>query len=272
MHGDLFRKEFTIGKKIKRARVYISGLGFYELHVNGKKVGKRVLEPGWTDYKKRVLYSTYAVEKYLKEGENAVGIMLGNGRYIKAYGYSLPKVIMQLNIELVDGTRKSIVTDENWKTAQSPITANSIYDGETYDARIERPDWDTALYDDSDWDAAKIAEKPGGKLVSQASFPPVKVTRIMQPIEITNPKPGVYVYDFGQNFTGWVRLSISGPRGTRVNLRYAELLHEDGMLNTATNRGAKATDTYILKGEGKEVYEPRFTYHGFRYVEVTGFH
>jgi len=270
-YGYLLRKEFSIEKDIAQARVYVSGLGYYELRINGEKIGDSVLDPGWTDYKKRVLYSTYDVSKYVKKGKNAVGIMLGNGRYIKAYGYGPPNTTLQLNIEFTDATTKSVVTDESWKAEQSPITENSIYNGEVYDARLEKSGWDAVDYDDSDWNPARIADEPGGKLVSQASFPPVKVTKIIQPMKITNPKSEVYIYDFGQNFTGWVRLCLSGARGTRVNLRFAELLHEDGMLNVVPNRGAKATDTYILKGEGQEIYEPRFTYHGFRYVEVTGF-
>ncbi len=270
-YGYLLRKEFSIEKDIAQARVYVSGLGYYEMRINGNKIGDFVLDPGWTDYKKRVLYSTYDVSKYVKKGKNVVGIILGNGRHIEAYGYGPPKTILQLNIEFTDGVSKNIVTDESWKSASGPILSNDIYNGETYDARLERPGWDTPLYDDSDWDGAKIADEPGGKLVSQASFPPIKVTKIIQPIEITSPNPDVYIYDFGQNFTGWVRLCLSGPRDTTVKLRYAELLHEDGMINVVPNRGAKATDTYILKGEEEEVYEPRFTYHGFRYVEVTGF-
>ncbi len=270
-YGYLLRKEFSVKKDMLRARVYVSGLGYYELRINGNKIGDSVLEPGWTDYKKRVLYSAYDVSKYLRKGKNVIGIMLGNGRYIKAYGYGSPRALLQLNVEFTDATTESVVTDESWKMGQSPITENSIYNGEVYDARLEESGWDIPFYDDSDWDQARKAEGPGGKLVSQASFPPIKVTKIIQPVEISNPKPGVYVYDFGQNFTGWVRLCLSGTRGSKVNIRYTELLREDGMLNAVPNRGAKATDTYILKGEGKEVYEPRFTYHGFRYVEVTGF-
>lgn len=270
-YGYLLRKEFSIEKDMAQARVYVTGLGYYELRINGEKIGDSVLDPGWTDYKKRVLYSTYDVGKYLRKGKNAVGIMLGNGRYVKAYGYGPPKTILQLNVGFTDGASKSIITDESWKAGQGPITENSIYNGEVYDARLEEPGWDAADYDDSDWNSARIADEPGGKLVSQASFPPIKISKIIQSIEITNPEPEVYIYDFGQNFTGWVRLCLSGGRGSRVKLRYAELLHEDGMLNVVPNRGAKATDAYILKGEGQEVYEPRFTYHGFRYVEVTGF-
>jgi len=281
--GNLLRKEFIVSKDIKRARAYICGLGYYELRINGEKVGDHVLDPGWTDYEKRVLYVTYDVTKYLKIGKNAVGVMLGNGRYsppdetvnksllpLKKYSDS-PVLILQINIDFTEGSSMSIVTDETWKVAQGPITFDDIYDGEIYDARLERLGWDAAHFDDSDWNTATVVDPPGGKLVSQASFPPIKVIRTLQPKEITIPRPNVYVYDFGQNFTGWVKLRVSGPRGKKVTLRYAELLNEDGTLNVAPNRGAKATDVYILKGGEEEVYEPRFTYHGFRYVEVTGF-
>ena len=269
--GYLLRKELSVEKDIARARAYISGLGYYELRINGSKVGKRVLDPAWTDYKKRVLYSTYDVTKYLKKDRNAIGIMLGNARYTKIYGYDSPKAIFELHIELTDGTSRNVESDNTWKATQSPVLSNDIYNGETYDARLERSGWDDPHYDDSDWDVARIAEEPGGRLISQATFPPIKVTKIIQPLKIASPKLEIYVYDFGQNFSGWVRLSLSGPRGTKVSLRYAELLDEEGMINTIPNMGAKATDIYILKGEGKEIYEPRFTYHGFRYVEITGF-
>ena len=281
--GNLLRKKFILGKEIKRARAYICGLGYYELRVNGEKVGQHVLDPGWTDYDKRTLYVTYDMTNYLKVGENTVGVMLGNGRYSppdetldkiehspKKYNNS-PVLIGQINIELTDGSNINIITDETWKVAQGPIVSDDIYDGEIHDARWEKSGWDTPSYDDAEWNEARIAPAPGGKLVSQASFPPIKAVRIIQPRAITNPHPEVYVYDFGQNFAGWVRLCVSGPEGTKVKLRYAELLHKDGTINTNTNRKAKATDIYILKGEGKEVYEPHFTYHGFRYVEVNGF-
>lgn len=281
--GNLLRKEFTVGKDIERARAYICGLGYYELRINGEKVGDHVLDPGWTDYDKRSLYVTYDVTNQLKGGENAVGVMLGNGRYsppdetanrnplpLKKYGDS-PVLIVQLHLDFTDGSSVRIVTDETWKTAQGPIVSDDLYDGETYDARLERVGWDVPHFDDSDWNAATLVQAPGGKLVSQASFPPIKVVKTMQPVEITNPKPNMYIYDFGQNFTGWVRLRVRGPRGSQVQLRYAELLNENRVINTIPNRGAKAADTYILKGEGEELYEPRFTYHGFRYVEVTGF-
>jgi len=284
--GDLLRTQFSVDRKVKRARAYICGLGYYELRINGRRVGDRQLDPGWTDYEKIVLYSTYDITELLRDGENAVGVMLGNGRYspkepsnvppellkfVKRYEKATPKLLLQIYIEFQDGSEKTIISNEKWKVSKGPIIENDIYNGETYDARLEKEGWDSPGYDDSEWKNAEIAEPPGGKLVSQATFPPIKVVKILQPVSISNPKPGVYVYDFGQNFTGWVRLTVKGPRGAEVKLRYAELLNPDGTINTTPNRGAKATDIYILKGRGIEIYEPRFTYHGFRYVEVTGF-
>lgn len=276
--GDLLRRKFTLNKKVKLARVYVTGLGYYELRINGRRVGDRLLDPGWTDYEKLVLYSTYDVTDFLREGENVVGIMLGNGRFNvkperrnfhKHYGDT--RAILQLRIEFVDGSSELMVTDESWKVSKGPIVENDIYDGEVYDARLEKDGWDSPGYDDSFWENAKIVEPLSGRLLSQATFPPIRAVKVLQPVRILNPKPDMYVYDFGQNFTGWVRLTVSGPRGTEIRLRYAELLNPDGTINVANLRGAKATDVYILKGEGVEVYEPRFTYHGFRYVEVTGF-
>lgn len=269
--GQLLRKVFTIEKEVRRARAYVCGLGYYELRINGLKVGDRALDPGWTDYDKRILYSTYDVSPQLKIGRNAIGIILGRGRHIEAYGYGAPRAILQLSIEFLDGSKKIIITDETWKASAGPIISDDIYNGTRYDARLEKEGWDEPSYDDSNWSFCKLAEPPKGKLVSSATLPPVRVVGNIPPVDISNPKPGVYIYDFGQNFTGWVRLRVSGPAGSEVKLRYSELLCEDGMLNTLPNRGAEATDVYILKGIGVEEFEPRFTYHGFRYVEVTGF-
>ncbi|MEM1990882.1 MAG: family 78 glycoside hydrolase catalytic domain, partial [Candidatus Bathyarchaeia archaeon] len=282
--GNLLRKEFTLSGKVKKARAYVSGLGYYELRINGCKVGDRQLDPGWTDYEKVVLYTIYDVTGYLNEGKNAIGVMLGNGRYnVKPHRrkpqepmpthkhYGEPRAILQLVIEFYNGKQELIVTDEDWKVSKGPIVDDDIYDGEVYDARLEKDGWDLPGYNDSSWENARVVEPPGGVMVSQATFPPIRVVKTLQPVSISNPNPNVYVVDFGQNFTGWVRLTVSGPRGTEVKLRYAELLNPDGTINTAPNRGAKATDVYILRGYGVEVYEPRFTYHGFRYVEVTGY-
>jgi alpha-L-rhamnosidase len=269
--GQLLRKEFIIEKEVERARVYVCGLGYYELRINGCKVGDKALDPGWTDYDKRVLYSTYDVTRQLKTGRNAIGLILGRGRHIEAYGYGPSKAILQLNIEFTDGTKRSIFTDDTWKASDGPIVSNDIYNGTKYDARLEKDGWDEPGYNDSSWSSCELAEHPKGKLVSSATLPPVRVVGHVLPIDMFNPRPGVYVYDFGQNFTGWVRLRVKGPAGSEVKLRYSELLREDGTLNVLPLRGAEATDVYILKGEGVEEFEPKFTYHGFRYVEVTGF-
>jgi len=276
--GTLLRRRFMLDKKVKLARVYVSGLGYYELRINGRRIGDRYLDPGQTDYEKIVLYSTYDVTESLREGENVIGIMLGNGRcnvkperraFHKHYGE--PRAIAQVKMEFIDGSQEILVTDEEWRVSTGPIVDNDIYDGEIYDARLEKEGWDAPGYNDQGWGKAKVAEAPGGRMLSQATFPPIKIAGMVQPVKVTNPKPNVYVFDFGQNFTGWVRLSVNGPRGTEVRLRYAETLNPDGTINAKNLRGAKATDVYILKGEGVEIYEPRFTYHGFRYVEITGF-
>lgn len=282
--GNLLRTRFTIDHPPQRARAYICGLGYYELRINGGRVGDHQLDPAWTDYKKLVLYSCYDITDELVEGENAVGVMLGNSRYshkeypdtfpikFTRYENASPKVILQLELEFGDGAKKKIiVSDATWKVSSGPIVEDDIYDGESYDARLEKEGWDSPGYDDSQWAKAELAEPPGGRLVSLATCPPIKAVKNIQPVSLSNPRSGVYVYDFGQNFAGRIRLKVSGPRGAEVKLRHAELIDAEGMLNQNTNYPAQATDSYILKGEGTEIYEPRFTYHGFRYVEVTGF-
>jgi len=269
--GQLYRKDFVIRKDFKKARLYITGLGYYEAYINGKRVGDRVLDPGWTDYKKKVLYSVYDITSFLRNGKNTIGVILGNGRYIEKYGYGPKKLIAEIRIWYSDDDIEVIGTDQTWKTSDGPIVSDSVYDGEVYDARLEKEGWNEPGYDDNDWKIAELLEAPGGRLVSQATFPVIKVIKKISPVKVSSPKPGVYIYDFGQNFTGWVRLKVSGPRGTRVTMRYSELLYPDGTLNVEPNRSAKATDVYILKGEDIEYYEPHFTYHGFRYVELTGF-
>ncbi|MCI0495388.1 glycoside hydrolase family 78 protein [candidate division KSB1 bacterium] len=261
------RKEFKVKEKIMRARAYVCGLGYYELRLNGQKIGDRVLEPAQTDYRKSALYSTYDITEAIQR-DNAIGVILGNGRHVKIYDYGKPRLILQIHIEYEDGTTEKIVTDEKWKVSHGPLMDNGLYYGEKYDARLEMPGWDQPDSDDSDWDSAILVD--GYNLASEM-MPPIRVTQILKPQNLSSPSPGTYIFDFGQNFTGWARLSVLGPAGTEVKLRYAELLHPDGTLNTIPNQRAEATDVYILKGEGVEIYEPRFTYHGFRYVEVTGF-
>jgi len=285
--APLLRKEFGIDGEIKKAHTYISGLGYYELYINHEKVGDHVLDPGTTDYDKRVLYQTYEVTRYLRTGENVIGVMLGNGWYkhrdIQKYG-DRPKLLFLLNINLVDGRRTKLHTDESWKVDSGPIVSNSIWDGEIYDARLEKTGWDTPGYDDSYWENAVVVESPGGILDSQL-LPPIKAIKTLEAVSITEPIEDIYVFDFGQNLTGWPRLSVNGPEGTSVILKTAEVTRLDmarmkeksadgveGLIDPSPNRSAKARDVYILKGgNGVEVYEPRFTYHGFRYVQVEGF-
>ena len=258
------RKEFEIPKKIVRAKAFMCGLGYSELRINGRKVGRHVLDPAWTTYDKRALYVTYDVTGYLRQGANAVGVMLGQG-WFKSLA-----LLFQLNIELEGGERLEVVSDGSWKVKPGPIVSDSVYNGETYDARLETPGWDRAGYDESGWTPAQPVTGPKGVLSSQM-MPAIQVTDTIVPLNMSSPKAGVYVFDMGQNFAGWAELRVRGPRGAAVKMRFAELLYDTGMINQENLRGARAEDIYILKGEGEEVYEPRFTYHGFRYVEISGF-
>jgi len=272
--APMFRKEFLLTKEISRARAYISGLGYYELRINGQKVGDHVLDPAWTDYTKRVFYVTYDVTPYLRKGPNAIGVILGNGwfAYSLTRMHPTPQLLFQLHIEFQDGTEECIVSDRSWQvTVNGPIVENSIYHGEIYDARLEKPGWDMPGYtmDPREWCIPIIAEPPGGIMVAQF-LEPIKVVQDVIPVNVSSPKPGIYVFDFGQNIAGWVKLRVRGPKGTKVTMRFAELLYEDGTVNQENLRAARATDVYVLKGEGVEVYEPRFTYHGFRYVQLEG--
>ena len=302
--APLFRRDFKVNKKIKKVRLYITGLGYYEAKINGSKVGDHVLDPGWTNYNKRVLYATYDITKMINEGGNSIGVTVGNGWFnplpMKMWGtYNLrefltngrPKFIARLKIEFEDGTEQTIVSNEKWKTHEGPILRNNIFLGEIYDARKEIPNWDTYGFDDSTWENAKVTTDKTGKLYAQ-NQPPIKITETIEPINITEPKPNVYIFDMGQNFAGWVKLKVQAPAGTEIKLRYGELVHEDGTLNFMTSVAGQIkgknkngemkggphspeiawqSDTYIASGKGIEVYTPKFTFHAFRYVEVTGY-
>ena len=272
--SPLLRKEFSIDKKIQRARVYVCGLGWSELFINGRKVGDHVLDPATTDYAKRVLYASYDVTDRLRQGRNAVGVMLGNGWYCEPgrlkYGDS-PRLLMQMHVDLAGGGRTVITTDQTWRVSRGAITRNDIYGGETYDARLAKPGWTKAGYDDAGWGRVATREKPGGRLQSQW-MPAIKVNRTIRPVALTNPKPGVYVYDMGQLFGGWARLRVKGPRGTKVTIKYsARLFKDSGLVDKRRHRTPQETDFYILNGDGPEVYEPRFTYHPVRYVQIEGY-
>ncbi|MGH9454402.1 MAG: family 78 glycoside hydrolase catalytic domain, partial [Terriglobia bacterium] len=274
--GNELRTEVRLTRRVVRARAYITALGYYELHINGQKIGTEVLDPAFTLYPKRVLYSTYDVTPALRSGANAIGVMLGGGwatlslpRGFKGY-YPAPALLFQLDIDLEGGEHISVASDGTWKVTQGPILSDSVYNGEVYDARRETPGWDMPGYDGAGWEAAKVVAGTSGA-ISAEMMPPIRVVGQRIPLSITNPRPGVYVYDVGQNLTGWVKLRIQGPAGTRVQMRFAELIYKDGMINRDNIRGAKSRDIYILRGGGPETYAPRFTYHGFRYVELTGF-
>ncbi|HUW20645.1 MAG TPA: family 78 glycoside hydrolase catalytic domain [Sedimentisphaerales bacterium] len=273
--SPLLRRDFEITKKVKQARVYVSGLGWSELYINGKKVGDHVLDPATSEYHKHTLYVTHDVTGLLGQGGNAVGVMLGNGWYCEpeypVYGDS-PRMLLQMNLEFIDGTKMSIVSDESWKTMPGPITHNDFWMGEVYDARAEKPGWAKAGYDDSNWSQALIKSSPGGKMVSQV-MPAIKVVKTMKPVRLSNPEPGIYVYDMGQLFGGWVRVKVRGEAGTKLTIKYSPRMVEDGGWDDKRRlTSVEGTDCYILRGDPEgEVYEPRFTYHPVRYVQLEGY-
>ena len=273
------RREFDVAKKVKRATAYVCGLGFFDLHINGRKVGDHIKDPGLTGYTKRAFYVTLDVGDYLAKGKNAIGAVLGNGRYfaprkispgnVKSMGY--PKLLMHVCIEYQDGATRDIVTGPDWKvTTDGPICGNNEFDGEEYDARMEMPGWDRAAFDDSKWKNVELVKPPGGVLRAQM-IEPMRIIEARKPVKITRPKDGMYIVDMGQAYYGSVRLKVSGPAGARVRMRSAYNLNPDGTLRIRDNRTALSADVYILKGKGKEVWHPRFRGQGYRYVEVTGF-
>jgi alpha-L-rhamnosidase len=271
----MLRQEFDVTKRVVRATVYFSGLGLSELYLNGRKVGDHVLSPALSEYPKRVYYVTHDVTAQIKRGRNALGAWLGNGRctpraeWLQRFGF--PKLQLQLEVDYADGLRDTLVSDATWKlTTAGPILANDEYDGEQYDARKEMPGWAEPGFADSAWQPAQVVAGPGGTL-SAEMIEPSRVTETLKPISVNEISPGVFIFDMGQNMVGWCRLAVRGPAGSEVTLRHAERLKSDGSLDVANLRTAKATDIYTLKGKGREIHEPRFTYHGFRYVEVKGF-
>ena len=273
------RKEFPVPKKVRRAMAYMSGLGLSELYLNGDKVSKDVLSPALSEYTKRIFYVSYDVTRQLKSGPNVVGVVLGNGRFFAPRGkvptetrtFGFPKLLFQMRVEYEDGSSALVLSDGSWKlSTDGPIRANSEYDGEEYDARKELAGWNKTGGDDSTWSQAPVVASPGGMMDAQM-IEPIRVTQKLKPVALSQPSPGTWIFDLGQNLVGWCRLHVSGPSGTTVSLRHAETLKSDGTLYLDNIRSAKVTDQYTLKGKGEEEYEPRFTYHGFRYVEITGF-
>ena len=273
------RKEFTSDKKVARATAYVSGLGFFDLYLNGQKVSDAVMNPALSDYRKAVYYLTFDITSLIKDGKNALGVVLGSGRYFAprlrtpaptvTYGY--PKLLLQTEIQYEDGATKQIISDENWKlTTNGPIRSNNEYDGEEYDARLEMKGWNQTGYDDTSWEKPQLVTAPAGNLLAQI-IEPMRITETVKPVGVSNPQPGVYIIDMGQAFYGTFRLKASGPRDATVAITSAYSLLPDGMLKTADNRGARATDIYTFKGEGEEIWSPSFTGQGYRRLQVKGF-
>ncbi len=272
-----FRKAFEVGGSVQRATLYASARGLFALNLNGRAVSRDVFAPEWTDYDKRIHYRTYDVTDLVRPGGNALGAVLGDGWYSGYVGWQETRgryglqnsLLAQLEIELADGTRQTVTTDGSWRCAAGPILYSDFMMGETYDARRELKGWDESRYDDSEWSRTVTVESPNIPLVAQRSEP-VRVIETIDPVSVAEVKPGVFIYDLGQNISGWVRLRVRGPAGTKVTLRHGERLNPDATLYTENLRRAKATDVYILRGGDEEVWEPRFTFHGFQYVELTG--
>jgi alpha-L-rhamnosidase len=270
------RKTFTLDKPVKSARLFATALGVYELHLNGRQVGDQLLAPGWTDYNTRLRYQVYDVTSQLASSENALGAIVAPGWYsghaglFNAHDYygTVPALLAQLEITFADGTTQRIVSDESWKTHPGPLLIADIQRGETFDATAAIEGWDTAKLDDASWSAATTRAETR-RLQSDISEP-VRVHTELAAKQVTEPAPGCWTFDLGQNMVGVVRLKVSAPRGTVLTLRHAEMLNPDGTIYTANLRGASSTDSYVCAGGGVETWQPRFTSHGFRYVELTG--
>ncbi len=304
-----YRKSFAVAKKVRHATLYASALGIFDAYVNGKRVSDAMFSPGWSDYRKRAYYRAFDVTSLLSRGDNAIGAIVAEGWYSGYVGYGLlvgygpyktgrsfygktPALLAQIEVEMEDGSRMIVATDKTWKVSTGPELEADLIMGESYDARKEIAGWDRAGFDDSKWTAAiAAAENPqvkapysdkGGDREIDLSFvkpakmqaysgPPVRPIQEIRAVKMSEPSTGVYIFDLGQNFSGVARLKVRGAAGTKVRIRFGEMLHGDGRLMTENLRKARATDTYILKGGANgETWTPRFTYHGFQYVELTG--
>ena len=280
--APFLRRGFDLRGEVARARLYVTALGLYECSINGQRVGADVFAPGWTNYRKRVQYQVYDVTSLLHSGENAIGAVLGDGWYCgfiawhgrQNYG-DRPKLLAQLEVEHADGTRMVVTSDAQWRWRTGPLIESDMLAGESYDARREMPGWDAPNFDDSGWQPVQRFDDPGIR-ISTRRGPAVKkimeLAPVAEPVRVGNKHwgPSQYLFDLGQNMVGWARLTAQAPAGTTVTLRFAEILNTDGTPYYTNLRSARATDYYTFKGEGVEVFEPRFTFHGFRYVEVIG--
>jgi alpha-L-rhamnosidase len=270
------RKSFELQSPVRRAVLYVTALGLYEVHINGQRVGDHVLAPDWTDYRQRVRYQTFDVTGLLKPGGNAMGALLADGWFsghIGNGGYEFfgrePAFLAQLEVTYQDGQTERFVTDDTWKAHDSPILSSDFMLGEDYDARLEIEGWDQPGLDDSQWSAVRVRDESSLQVESQV-MPPVRELCELHPKTIKASRGGSWIYDLGQNMVGVVRLKVSAPVGTRITLRHGEMLNSDGTLYTRNLRGAPSIDHYVCRGGGAEIWQPRFTFHGFRYVEITG--
>ncbi len=275
--APMLRRTFAVEGEVQAARAYVTGLGLYEVELNGQRVGDQIFTPGWTSYDTRLQYQTYDVTDLLQPGDNAIGAMLGDGWYRgylgwndrrNVYGERLA-LLLQLQITYTDGRVQSIGSDASWKAATGPIRVADLYNGEHYDARLEKPGWSRPGYDDEGWAHVRLIDHPKDILIAPAGQPVRKIDEVA-PAAILHTPAGETVFDMGQNMVGWVRLTVRGAAGETVTLRHAEVLDKDGNFYTDNLRNAEQTVRYTLKGGGEEIYEPRFTFQGFRYVAVDG--
>ena len=297
--APLFRKEFNVKDNLDKATIYITGVGYYKASINGEKVGKNVLDPAWTDYSKRIYYSEYDVTSLIENGNNCLGVTLGNGFYnplpLRKWGrrnlrndlekVGKPVFVSSLVLSYKDGSSEEIVSDTTWKFAPGPVMKNSVYLGVDYDAQKEINDWDQPGFDDTAWNSAVIGVSPGGEL-QQTFFPPVQVTEEITPVDIYAVDPGKYIVDMGVNFTGSYKIKLSGNPGDSINFRFGERIYDDGTLNPMTTvigqikrKGvggpgapeiAWQTDSYIIGDQNEAWFSPEFTYHTYRYIEIAG--
>ncbi|PWB27194.1 alpha-L-rhamnosidase [Flavobacterium sp. HTF] len=276
--SPLLRKEFIVGKKVKSATAYITAHGLYEAQINGKKVGDKYFTPGWTSYKKRLQYQVYDVSNMFKTGNNAIAVMLGNGWYRGYFSFGNTKniygtdisLLFQLNITYTDGSTETISSDGSWKSSTGAVRSSNIYAGETIDARLEKTGWAMPGFNDQDWTGVIKQSFPKNTLIGTYNEPVTKHEKFIPKKIFTTPK-GEQILDFGQNLVGWVTVKVKGTAGQKVTLSHAEVLDKDGNFYTENLRSAKAQDTYILKGGEQEIFEPHFTWHGFRYVKIEGY-
>ena len=273
--APMLRRTFELRGKVARARVYITSRGLYQAYLNGKKVGDQVFTPGWTSYNNRLQYQTYDITSQLQAGRNAIGVILGDGWYRGNIGWVSKRnhygselaLLLQAEVEYTDGRKDVITSDDEWRTATGPVLESDIYNGEVYDARKESAGWATPGFDAGNWQPVKITDYPNDNIMATVGVPVRKIQEIRAQKIFTTPK-GEQVIDFGQNMTGWVRLRLQGPPGRTVKVYHAEVLDKDGNFYTANLRAAQARLEYTLRGGGEEVYEPHFTFMGFRYVKV----